>query len=322
MRVGAAIVVAWLLGGLSTGLVAGPVDFAHVGAEAGWLVHVDVDAVRGASLFEKAFHRVMAEHPHLEKQLEALSALLDLDLRRDLHGITAYGKRFAQHEGVLLVYARFKPEMLQAKANWLPEHATVHHGRFEIHSWLEAKGKPDERRVAAVFFRDDLMAFSPRLADLKAGLAVLAGEAAGLPKDSPLAAPLPAGAAVVARAIRLSSAPVPFKSPLVTQSEAFSLAVGESNGQVFAEAQLTMKSPEAARLVKEIVEGICAMAVLQWSDDPSLAALLGRCEVRQAETRTTVAFRASADEVWREVDRQWTRLARGEARGPVRGSKP
>lgn len=322
MRVGAAIAVAWLLGGLSAGLVAGPVDFAQVGADAGWLVHVDVDAVRRASLFEKAFQRVMAEHPQWEKQLDALSALLDLDLRRDLHGITAYGKRFAQHEGVLLICARFKPEALQAKANWLPEHATVHHGRFEIHTWLEAKGKPDERRVGAVFFRDDLMVFSPRVGDLKAALAVLVGEAPGLAGDSPLAAPVPEGAAVVARAIRLCAAPVPFKSPLVTQSEAFSLAVGESNGQVFAEAQLTMKSSVAARLVKEIVEGICAMAVLQWSDDPSLAALLGRCEVRQADTRTTVVFRAPADEVWREVDRQWTRLARGEARRPVAGSKP
>lgn len=321
MRAWPAIVVAWLTG-LGAGVWAGPVDFAHVGAEAGWLVHLDVDALRNASLFEKAFQRFLAERPQLEKQLDALSALLDLDVRRDLYGITAYGKRLAEHEGVVLVHARFKPEALQAKANWLPEHQTFRHGRFEIHTWMDAKGKPDQRRVAAAFFRDELLVFSPRVEDLKAGLDVLAGAAAGLPKDSPLAAPVPEGAALVARAIRLSSAPVSFKSPLVTQSEAFSLVMGESGGQVFAEAQLRMKSPDAAALVKEIVEGICAMAVLQWSDDPALAGLLRRFEVRQVQTQATAAFRAPADEVWREVDRQWSRLARPQGQRPLMGAKP
>lgn len=321
MRASAAAGAAWLVVGSCTGLAAGPVDFAQIGAEAGWLVHVDIDAVRNASLCQKSFHRVLAEHPQLEKQLDSLSALLDLDLRRDLYGITAYGKRFAQHEGVLLVHARFKPEALQAKAGWLPEHQVIRHGRFDIHTWMDAKGTPDERRVAAAFFRDELVAFSPRIEDLKAALDVLEGAAAGLPKDSPLAAPVPEGTALLARAIRLSSAPVPFKSPLVTQSEAFSLVLGESSGQVFAQAQLRMKTAEAARLVKEIVEGVCAMAVLQGSDDPALADLLRRFEVRHHQTETTVAFRAPVDEVWRELERQWTRLAPAGGHRPLRGSK-
>lgn len=321
MRASAAIVAVWVVG-LGAGVLAGPADFSQIGAEAGWLVHLDVDALRNASLFEKAFRRVLAEHPQLEKQLDALSALFDFEVRRDLHGITAYGKRFAEHEGVLLVHARVKPEALQAKASWLPEHEVIRHGHFEIHTWLDAKGKPDERRVAAAFFQDQLVAFSPRIDDLKAALDVLAGAGAGLPKDSPLAAPVPKGTALLARAIRLYSAPVSFKSPLVTQSEAFSLLVGESAGQVFAQAQLRMKTPEAARLVKEIVEGICAMAVLQGSDDPALADLLRRFEVRHHQTEATVAFRAPAEELWQELDRQWTRLAPRRERGPLTGSKP
>jgi|GEM_PF-1992287 len=322
MRAWPAIVVAWVTAALGGGLWAAPVDFAQVGADAGWLVHLDVDVLRNGSLIEKAFHRLMAERPHMEKQLDALSELLDLDLRRDVYGITAYGKRFAEHEGVLLVHARFKPEALKAKAHWLPEHQTVGHGRFEIHTWLDAKGKPDQRRVGAAFFRDDLIVFSPRIEDLKSALDVLRGVAPGLPKNSPLAGPVPEGAALVARAIRLSSAPVPFKSPLVTQSEAFSLVVGQSGDQVFAEARLQMKSPEAACLVKEIVEGICAMAVLQWSDDPSLAGLLRRFEVRQHQTTAIAAIRAPAEEVWREVDRVWTRLSPVEGPGPLTGPKP
>ncbi len=322
MRASAAVIAAWVAVGLGSSVLAGPVDFAQVGAEAGWLVHVDVDAVRNASLFEKAFRRLLAEHPQLDKQLDALSALLELDLRRDLHGITAYGRRFAQHEGVLLVHARFKAEAIRAKANWLPEHQLIRYSRFDIHTWIDAKGKPDERRVAAAFFRDDLVAFSPRMDDLKAALDVLAGAAAGLPGQSPLAAPVPEGTALLARAIRLSSAPVPFKSPLVTQSEAFSLVVGESGGQVFAQAQLRMKTPEAARLVREIVEGICAMAVLQGSDDPALADLLRRFEVRLHQSEATVAFRAPADAVWQQIDKQWARLARTQGRGPLVGSKP
>lgn len=322
MRRCAAIVAAWVAIGWSTGVLAGPVDFAQIDAEAGWLAHLDVDALRNASLFDRAFRRLSAEHPQLEKQLEALSTLFDLDLRRDLYAITAYGKRFAEHEGVLLVHARFKVEALRAKANWLPEHQIIRHGRFDLHTWVDAKGKPDERRVAAAFFTDQCVAFSPRMDELKAALDVLAGTAPGLPKDSPLAAPVPEGTVLVARAIRLSSAPVPFKSPLVTQSEAFSLVLGESGGQVFAEARLRMKSPESARLVKEILEGIGAMAVLQGSDDSSLAALLRRFEVGHHQTEATVAFRAPADEVWREMDRQWSRLAQTRGRKPLTGAKP
>jgi hypothetical protein len=306
--------------GLAATLSAAPVDFAQVAADAGWLVHLDVDGLRQAALFQKAYHKLVEDQPNFAKQLDALHTLLAMDVRRDLHGITVYGKRLGAAEGVLLVHADLDPKALAAKAQWLPEHKIIAYGAYELHTWADADGKDPRRTLAGAFYRPTLAVFAPGVDELKAALDVLDGRSPRLAGDSPLACTVPPNTALLARAVRLADAELPFKSPLVTQSETIGIALGEHEGAWFGEARLTVQSAETAGQIRAILEGLRAMGELQADGDAEVKALLRRFRVQPADRTITVEFRAPVEAVWGLVEREWNKN-KARRRPPADGPK-
>ncbi len=316
-----AAVTAALLLGLAATLSAAPVDFAQVAADAGWLAHLDVDGLRQATLFQKAYQRLVEDQPNVAKQLDALHALLAMDVRRDLHGMTLYGKRLGAAEGVLLVHADLDPKALAAKAQWLPEHKIIAYGAYELHTWADTDRKGPRRLLAGAFHRSTLVVFAPGVEELKAALDVLDGRSPRLAGDSPLAVAVPPNTALLARAIRLADAELPFKSPLVTQSETISIALGEHEGTWFGEARLTLKSAQTAEQIRAILEALRAMGELQADDDTEVKTLLRRFRVQPDDRTVIVEFRAPVEAVWSLVEREWNKnkaRRRSPADGPTR----
>src|SRR5208283_2434536 len=119
---------------------AAPLDSKNVSADAKWVVHVDVDAVRDSQVVQKAFDTC----PMLKdsgKHFEILREKIGLDLRTDLHGITLYGRDTEKTHGVAIVFATVNQKLLLEKAEKATDHKVTKHGSIDIHSWTQKGGR-------------------------------------------------------------------------------------------------------------------------------------------------------------------------------------
>lgn len=282
-----------------------PLDPKQVSEQATWLVHLDVDAMRESRVVQQAYGKYLELNPEAEKQLAKLRQQFGFELKKDLHGITLYGSRLAKlgkDDGVLLIHADLNRSTAESLVRLGADYRASAYQGYELHRWTESKDKPDAHVMFGTFCKSDLVLIGSSEREVKAALDVLDGRTASLAGTAaPLAAALPEGAVVVARARGLAEAELPFKSPLVTQSETFSLVVGERNGESFAEARLLTKSPQTAEQVKAIVEGLRAMGELQRSSDQGFVRLLGKLKANVNDKAVDVEWRAAADEVWTQL---------------------
>ena len=81
--------------GLAAAANAAPLDPKQVPAEAKWLMHVDVDAMRQATVVQKAWKKGLEMHKEAQQHLDKLKTAIGMDICKDLHGVTAYGRRSA-----------------------------------------------------------------------------------------------------------------------------------------------------------------------------------------------------------------------------------
>jgi hypothetical protein len=222
-----------------------------------------------------------------------------MDPTRDLHGLTAYGMKVGQLDGVFLVDANVDQKMLLEKADQAPDHKVTSHGAYQVHSWIDAQGKKHEHPMSGAFYKPNVIVFAQTVELVSAALDVLDGKSPALAgKPSPLAVAPPAGTLVLVRAIGLADAKLPWKSPLVTRSETFSITIGEQDAKVSAEGKLSTKSKETAEQVKSIVDGARAMAELAHGDDADAMKIIKMFKVTVADKTVKVEFSGPVDEVW------------------------
>ena len=99
-----------ILLGLSATATAGPLDLKQVSAEAKWIVHFDVDAMRESTLVQRVYDKCVDQWPAAEQRLREATDLVEhlgLDLTRDLHGLTAYGTKVGDLDGVFPFLRKF-----------------------------------------------------------------------------------------------------------------------------------------------------------------------------------------------------------------------
>lgn len=264
--------------GIGPALRAEPLDRQQVSADAKWLAHIDFDAARTSKLAQKVYealtsgdaarpltpHEALLSRRSAEQTLEQIRRVFGIDLAKDLHGITFYGTRLVPESGVVIVRAELDRERLLGHVNRAPGHRTNSYGKHTLHSWTQAKGKEDEHTVTGCFHRPTVVVLGRDSEEIQAALDVLDGKSADLAgSDSALDADVPAGTMFEARVIELAAAKLPFKSPIVHQTEFLAIVLGEHNGEVFAQAKLVAKSAELAEQVRVAMEGLRALAELQ-----------------------------------------------------------
>lgn len=287
-----------------------PLNLKQIPADAKWLAHVDVDAMRDSAVVERFYHECVARLKDAEEHFDKARERIGMDPRSDLHGITLYGSKICKDEGVMIVHANVDKELLLRKAEKAPSHEVTDYKDFQIHTWMHQKGK-HEKKVAGAFFKDDVLVFGSTVDKVKQALDVLKGEASSLEgKDSPLAQGTPAGTLFVARAIDLAEAEAPCKSPLVKKSKQLSLVKGEHEGQWFVEGTLVADSPDVADQVKQVIEGARAMVLLQHGTDDESKNLINQFKVNVQDSTVKIEFRAPADAVAKKIEKICDELAK------------
>ena len=278
---------------------AAPFEAKNVAADAKWVIHVDVDAVRDSHVVQKAFQTC----PMLKdsgKHSDMIRDKAGVDLRKDLHGLTLYGPDADKKHAVAIVFSTVNQKLLLDKAAKATDHKVTKHGSIDIHSWTVKHGSKTET-AAGAFYKPDVLVFAADAQRVGAAIDVLDGKSPGItdPK-SPLGGHVYKGATVIVRAIDI---PADNRCPILKQAASLRVALGESDGKSFYRAKLVMKSPEAAEQVKTMGDGFKAMAELRFADDADLLKLIDGLKVTVKQSTVNIRWSASADDVWTAIEK-------------------
>ncbi|MHC4399953.1 MAG: hypothetical protein ACYTG0_09760 [Planctomycetota bacterium] len=297
---------AWfIVAGLGPLAVADPLDSKQVSADARWLVHVDVDALKTGTV-PRAIAALWSKMPSASRDLKTLSQVIGMDPTEDLRSVTIYGERFTETAGVVIVRAKVDRERLMTFLRLRPGYRTDTHAGRELITWTENPPGRDEHTVTGCFFEPTVVVFGREEAAVRKALDVLGGTSAGLGEGASLAFPhTPAGTMIQARAIGLDDEELPFQSPLLRKSQSFTVALGEHSGEAFVVATMATGSEAIADQMQKIVDGLLAMVELQFDADERATRLLEAIDVSANGSAVTVKFRGKADDVSKLIKQEW-----------------
>jgi hypothetical protein len=283
---------------------AAPLNLAQVAADSQWLVHLDVDAMRASSLVQNAYLAGSQKWAEVEVWMGMACDQVGVDPRTDLHGVTMFGTKLGKLQGVALVHAQMRPETMIDRAKGESGYQSMRYGQREIHSWTDG-----QNTVAGAFFAPTLLVIARTPKEVQQALDVLDGKGASLAKKSGVTIEAaPQGTMLQAWVQGLANTPLPLKSPAIKKSQALSLLIGEHAGQVSVSTRLVMQTPEVARKVFAVLEGVRSAAELQYEDDPRIMAVVKRVKLSVSDRTVSLEMRAGADDVWTQVKQLYARL--------------
>ncbi len=275
-------------------LLAAPYNPAQVSADARWVIHADVEALRNS----KVGQVIVAE---IEKaQAEQKNNGIGLNIPRlvsTLTTLTAYGTNFepdpAKLDGTLV--AQGAPELrkivesilLQGTLAQADVFSEVSDLPFPAYAISDPKLAPEKRTQVIIAFPPEALILVSKSKDsLQRALAVHRGALPALDKskDSPLTrfTANATGAAVFAASAAPADIKFDEKSPqarVLQLTKAGSLALGEKEGMLVALTELSATSDRNADKLHKILEGLTAMLSLAESNDRQLAEFLNATKV-------------------------------------------
>ena len=291
---------------------AAPLEAKHVATNAKWLAHVDVDAIRASNVVQKAWQNVLERLPDTESNLGFVRVVIGTDLTKDIHGITIYGKGIGKSEVVTIVAVSMDPARLTLLASVIPGRETTSHGNYTIQNWTHMHGD-HALTIAAAFRGHEQLVLASSIDDVKSALDVLDGKAPGLAADARLGGNIPAGTTLLVRAEEIADTKLG-KAPFTEPINSFRVVMGESEGQSFFRARMTMANPEAVAYTMTAIHGGQALSNLICRDE------LGRKFVNAVQSKSdgqsvTILWSVPASDVWdglvkieEAVKKQITRL--------------
>lgn len=280
-------------------LAAAPLDLSAVPADAVWMMHLDMDAVRESTVVKRVYERAMKMHPHAATMIELAVKMTGSDPRKDLDGVTLYGFDTDKRNGVMVLRGSVNRDVLTRMVEKAADHRTMEHGGRTLHAWTHKRGGRSEP-VAGAFFSDDVVVVSRLESHVKTAIDVLDGKKTSVGEDSPLAGRVRPGSILVARA---SDVAPETKCPVLRQGRSFRVAIGEHDGRSFYRARLRMESDTAAGHVESVVKGISSLVALRWGDDAVAVALASATRTTVEGDTCEIAWDASADDVWQVVSK-------------------
>ena len=279
---------------------AAPLETKNVAANAKWVVHVDVDAVRDSLIVKKAFETC----PLLKdsgKHFDMIRDKAGVDLRKDLHGITLYGPDTDKTHAVAIVFSTVNQKLLLEKAQKATDHKVTKHGKIDIHSWTQKHGTKTQT-AAGAFYKPDVLVFAANAEGVAAAIDVL-GRQVARPDRCEVAAGGPSAGGRDRRGPGDRHSGRRRDAPFSSRPSRSASPWARYNGKSFYRASLVMKSPEAANQVKAITDGFKAIGVLAVRQGADVMKLVDGLKARSTTTPCGSAGRPRPTIVWTVVEK-------------------
>ncbi len=264
--------------------LAGPFQKEQVAADAKWVIHLDVQALLRTTVGETLARAAL--DPNLAKPTADLKQHLgvDFDWRR-IRSVTLYGSDFSASKhlrGVMLVDTDMDiAQAFEAVQKKLAEVGGLKDGGLErLEEGSSVLYSIRKELYIATQKGVPVIVGNPREAVLKAR-EVLNGSAPNL-NDAPFGKLCQVGNGFffVAAARGFSdTAPVPPQARVLQMAEGLRVVLGEKGDQVTASLALSAKTPEAARQMHQVLQGMIALASLSQVENQDLKTLVGGTRV-------------------------------------------
>ncbi len=303
---------------------AAPLETKNVAANTKWVVHIDVDAIRDSLVVKKAFQTCPVLKSEAGKHFDMIRDKIGIDLRKDLHGITLYGPDTDKTHAVAIVFSTANQQLLLDKVEHETDHGVTKYLDVDIHSWTPKHDRHSyggqSHAAAGAFYKPDVLVFAANVAGVAKAIDVLDGKSPGITDaKSLLGGRPPAGSTLVVRSYAIPASP---KSPILKEIDSFRIALGESGGKSFYRASAVMKSPEAATQVKAVNDGLKALGALRFSGDADVMKLVDALETTVSGKDLRVRWDASADDVWKVLEKVGKKAAEHFLQHGGKGTAP
>jgi hypothetical protein len=259
-----AVVGGVLLGGLAA-TTAGTLQTRDVAGNSAWLIHLDCDALKKTE-FGKFILDEIAK-PETKQRFDKIQADFGVDLRKQLHGLTAYSSSKSKEDGVLLIYADFDPNTLINVVEKTKEHESTSRGKNTIHSWLDEKKAAKEGgnpRTYAAIHDGKLLIISGKEGPVAGALDVLDGAKPNLAQSKSVSRLGSANSSfLVGVAWKLDLPNFDPAAAVFKESKVFWLSAGEANGKVDITLSLETADEETARQIESVGKGLVGLLGLQ-----------------------------------------------------------
>ena len=271
---------------------AAPFNSSHIPADAKWVAHIDLEAIR-ASVIGKAMREHWLAKEKVQDHLDKVREEIGMDPSEDILSATLYDTKYEKHHGVLMITVQNADgQKLLARLNEKePDNRMVEFEGAKLYLWT--KGGKHPHTVCGTLYDNRVMIFSRDVLQLTEVLDVLNGKKPALSGDSPLAASTPAGTTLLLRGIDLADASSEIKCMVLKESSRLEFETGANAGKSFMNMELDTDSDEVANNVKGVIKGFRAMVNLQ-KGKKNLKQFLSNLEV--STKGKTISTTWSADE--------------------------
>jgi hypothetical protein len=263
-------------------VIGGPLLMSQVGKDASWVVHVDCEQLKRAQIGKLIREELV--RIGIEEKLANFAEVFSFHPLDDLRGVTLYGKGPEEERVVVLAEGRFDAEKLLAIVRLNPRHEEIKHGDVVLHGWLHEENhkgeETGEQMMYGCLYSDHLLVMSAGLDVAKRAVDVLAGTkedaADGVFDQAALSAE---GAFFKVAANGVGEMADEDEAAVLKQTDTLGLAVGELDGDFYADLELTTDTDEVAQGIRDILEGVIAFVSLSGEDQPRLAELAKKVEL-------------------------------------------
>jgi len=277
-----------------------PLQTADVPHEPAWVLHLDLDAFRQATLGQHLLAEMEKEEHR--KKLAAFQAVFRFDPRTALHGLTLYSVSKAQEDGVLLVYADVDAAQLTALAQGAKDHRTLAHGTHTIHHWVDDKRPRTPEgpaRTYAAIYQSRIVLFGQRPKRVMQALDTLDRKQPNLTTNARLVSAVPQNAFLVGVA---RGGALPGDDPqaaVFRQSHLVTLSVTEATQQLRGRLVLETANEEVATQVENVVRGLIGLLALQ--QKPEVQKLVRALSVERNQNRISLDLTLPVQEIIQQM---------------------
>jgi hypothetical protein len=269
-----------------------PLRRADVAAEPTFVLHLDIDGLRPTA-FGKFLLGEM-DRPEAQGVIATLQTMLNLDPRKQLHGLTLYSTGKAPQDAVVLAYADFEQERLVTLAKGAKEYQSTSYKEHTIHSWINEQkigSNGANPRVYAAFPGGELVILAQQEGRVTQALDVLDHKAASLVGSKLYAQLGTSGSAsfVQAAARKLDIPDYAPNAALLRMAKMARLEVGEAQGQLKVTLNLEAGDEEVSQEMLSVGQGLIALMKLQ-QDTPASVKLAEGLSLRQEGTRVAATL--------------------------------
>jgi len=277
---------------------AAPLRRADVAANPAWIAHVDFDALRPTAIGQHILGEM--NKPEAQAKLAAFQAVVNLDLRTQIHGATIYDAGAAPEDGVLLVYADFDADRLVTLAKAANDSQNNTYKQHVIYNWIDDKKKAKNGVKPRVYaaIAGARVVFGQREDRVAQALDVLDGATPSLATSTLLPELGAAGdvSFIEAAASRFDLPSADPNAAMFRLSKQGRLQLADAQGRINGVLSLEAKDDEVAGHIASIAQGLISLLKLQ-QDKPESAKFAQALTLKQEGPRVTISLDMPATDV-------------------------